>query len=135
MNYARKPQLSVFLAALVWIAMMASWPAGAESAYDVLPSMDVVRSRLNLTPEQEAQILPLFERRLAELQRIRARVEQAPSEQEKRAALRDGKQQGDVFNSQVEKVLTTQQVTDWRELRKEVREKVKEQVEENRESR
>jgi hypothetical protein len=133
-NYARQPQLSVFLAALVWIAMMASWPAGATSAYDVVPSMDVVRSRLNLTPDQESQILPLFERRKAELQQTRAQVEQAPSRQEKRAALRDAKTQGDAFNSQVERLLTTQQVTEWRELRKEVREKVKHQIEEKQES-
>jgi hypothetical protein len=133
-NYSRQPQLSVILAAMVWIAMMASWPAGAASAYDVVPSMDVVRGRLNLTTDQEAQLLPLFERRKAELQQTRARMDQSPSRQEKRAALRDAKHQGDAFNSQVEKLLTSQQVTEWRELRKEIREKVKDQVEEKSES-
>ena len=133
MDYARKPHFTVVLAALVWIAMMASWPAAA-SVYDVVPSMDVVRSRLSLTPEQEAQLTPLFERRKGELKKTRERVEQSPSRQEKRAALRDAKQQGDAFNAEVEKILNSQQKTQWHELRKETREKVRQQVEEKREA-
>jgi hypothetical protein len=133
-SVVRKPQISVILAAVVWIAMMGAWPADAASMNDSLPSMDVVRSRLNLTPEQETQIQSLFQRRKGELQQTRDRVEQASSRAEKRAALREAKQQGDVFNSQVEKVLTTQQVSDWRELRKETREKLKERAQEKRES-
>lgn len=134
MSELRQPQLSVILAALVWFALMGAWPAGAASVNDSLPSMDVVRSRLNLTPDQETQIQSLFQRRKGELQQTRARVEQATSRAEKRAALREARQQGDAFNSQVEKLLTTQQVSDWRDLRRETREKLKERAQEKRDS-
>src|SRR5262245_23965366 len=113
--------------------MMASWPAAA-SVYDVIPSMDVVRSRLSLTPEQEAQLRPLFQRRESELQKTREQIEQSPSRQEKRSILHAAKKQGDAFNAEVEKILNTQQKTQWRELRKETREKVRERVEEKRDS-
>jgi len=60
----------------------------------------------------------------------------APSkaEEEKRSVLRDAKRQGDTFNTDVEKLLDTQQKSEWREIRKETREKFKERAEENRES-
>jgi hypothetical protein len=130
----RQPNLIVILAAMVWIAMMASWPADAASPWDTVPALDTVRSRLNLTPEQDSRIVPLFERRLSELQQTRVKLEQAPSRQEKRSVLRDAKRQGDTFNTDVEKLLDTQQKSEWREIRKETREKFKERAEENRES-
>jgi hypothetical protein len=130
----RQPNLVVILAAMVWIAMMASWPADAASPWDTVPALDTVRSRMNLTPEQDSKIAPLFERRLSELQQTRVKLEQAPSRQEKRSVLRDAKQQGDTFNTNVESLLDTQQKSEWREIRKETREKFKERAEEKRES-
>ena len=134
MDYTRQPNLVVILAGVVWMAMMASWPAGAATALDNLPSIDVVRGRLNLTPEQETQLRPLFQRRLAELAQARVKLEEATGRQAKRAVLRDAKTQGNAFNSQVESLLNTEQKSEWRELRKETREKIKERVEEKRES-
>jgi hypothetical protein len=130
----RQPNLVVIVAAMVWIAMMASWPADAASPWDTVPALDTVRSRLNLTPEQDSRIVPLFERRLSELQQTRVKLEQAPSRQEKRSVLRDAKRQGDTFNTEVESLLDTQQKSEWREIRKETREKFKERAEEKRES-
>jgi hypothetical protein len=130
----RQPNLVVILAAMVWIAMMASWPADAASPWDTVPALDTVRSRLSLTPEQDSKIVPLFERRLSELQQTRVKLEQAPSRQEKRSVLRDAKRQGDTFNTDVESLLNTQQKSEWREIRKETREKFKERAEEMRDS-
>ena len=134
MDDTRQPNLIVILAAMVWIAMMASWPADAASPWDTVPALDTVRSRLNLTPEQDSKIVPLFERRLSELQQTRVKLGQAPSRQEKRSVLRDAKRQGDMFNTDVEKLLNTQQKSEWRDIRKETREKFKERAEEKRES-
>lgn len=134
MDDTRQPNLIVILAAMVWVAMMASWPADAASPWDTVPALDTVRSRLNLTPEQDSKIVPLFERRLSELQQTRVKLEQAPSRQEKRSVLRDAKRQGDMFNTDVEKLLNTQQKSEWRDIRKETREKFKERAEEQRES-
>jgi hypothetical protein len=130
----RQPNLIVILAAMVWMAMMASWPADAASPWDTMPALDTVRSRLNLTPEQDSKIVPLFERRLSELQQTRVKLEQAPSRQEKRSVLRDAKRQGDTFNTNVESLLNTEQKSEWREIRKETREKFKERAEEKRDS-
>ncbi len=135
MDYTRQPSLIVVLGAMVWMAMMASWPAGAASPWDSMPALDTVRSRLNLTTEQDSKIVPLFERRLTELQQTRAKLEQAPGRQEKRSVLRDAKRQGDTFNTSVESLLNTEQKSEWREIRKETREKFRERAEEKRDSR
>jgi hypothetical protein len=112
--------------------IVAALPAEA-SPLDSVPSMDVVRSRLELTPEQEAQLSPLFQQRLAEVQDARARLEQATSRQDKRALLRQAKQRQHDFNQRVESVLTPPQKDEWRQIRDETREKLKKRYEEKRE--
>ena len=64
----------------------------------------------------------------------RARLEQAASKSDKRAILRDSRQQQQAFNSQVENLLSPSQVTRWRDLRAETRDRIKEHYEEKRES-
>jgi hypothetical protein len=119
---------------LVLGAGFAALPASAQNVWDTVPSMDVVRSRLELTIEQEARLLPIFERRVAELQKVRDQLAQATSDQEKRTVLRDAKQGADAFNSQVEGVLDASQKSEWQEMRAETREKVKDRYEQNKES-
>lgn len=112
----------------------AALPASAQNVWDTVPSMDVVRSRLGLSIEQEAKLLPIFERRIAELQKVRDQLAQAASDQEKRTVLRDAKQGAAAFNSQVEGVLDASQKSEWQEMRAETREKVKERYEQNKDS-
>lgn len=134
MTYARRSRIGLTLFAGLWLcALIAAVPSGA-APMDSVPTMDVVRNRLELTPEQETQLRPIFEARLAELQQLKVRVEQAPSRADKRAVLRDAKQQQQAFNTQVENLLTPSQKTQWRELKAETREKLKERYEEKRES-
>ena len=101
---------------------------------DSVPSMDVVRNKLELTSDQEAKLRPLFERRLAELQQVRVRLEQATTSGDKNAVMRDARHLQDEFNAQVENLLTPSQKPKWRELRAETREKLKQQYEDKRES-
>jgi hypothetical protein len=68
------------------------------------------------------------------LQNLRTRVQQAPSRQEKRSLLREGKQQAESFNAKVESVLDVRQRQEWHELRNESREKIKARAEDNRDS-
>src|SRR5688572_31915425 len=96
--------------------------------------MDVVRSRLSLTREQEARLVPIFERRVAELQKVREQLAQATSDQQKRTVMRDAKQGAVAFNSQVEGVLDASQKSEWQEMRAETREKVKERYEQQKDS-
>ena len=110
-------------------------PATAQNVWDTVPSMDVVRNRLRLTEVQEAKLVPIFERRIAELQTVRDQFAEATTEQQKRTVLRNAKSDQDAFNSQVEAVLDASQKSEWRELRAETREKVKERYEQKQDSR
>jgi hypothetical protein len=134
MKNLRRSRQGLSLAAVLCLGMLAAaWQAGA-SPYDALPTMDVVRSKLELSPEQETQLRPLFEQRIAELQQIRGSVEQAATKADKRAVLRDAKQKQKAFNSSVESLLSPSQKTKWRELQSATREKLKQRYEDKRES-
>ena len=118
---------------LVLGACLAAGPASAQqSVWDTVPSMDVVRNRLSLTPEQESKLAPIFERRAGELRTVREQLEQATSRAQKRNILRDAKHGADALNKEVEGVLDASQKSEWRELRAQTREKVKERYEEKR---
>jgi len=134
MKNARSSRLHISLAAGLWSCVLAAaWQAEA-SPLDYVPSMDVVRSKLELTPAQETQLRPIFEARVAELQQLRSQVEQAPTKADKQKIMRDAKHKQSAFNSSVESVLTPSQKPKWRELRNETREKLKERYDDKRES-
>lgn len=118
---------------LALCALLAA-PALAQTLRDSVPSIDVVRNRLSLTPEQEAKLRPLFQKRAGDLQAARAKLEQAASRAEKDNVLRDAKSEAQVFNTEVEGVLNKEQKAEWRELRDETREKLQERYEQKRES-
>src|SRR5215510_6881204 len=117
-----------FLASCALAALLAT-PAAAQTFRDSVPSIDAVRSRLNLTPEQEARLRPLFQQRAVDLQATRSKLEQAATRTDKRNVLRAAKSDAQAFNSQVESVLNDQQKHEWRDLRDETREKIKERYE------
>ena len=114
--------------------MFGAPPAAAQDVWDTVPSMDVVRNRLSLTPEQESKLVPIFEQRIGELQSLRDQLEKATSDQQKRNLMRGAKKGQEAFNTQVESVLDASQKTEWRELRAQTREKVKERYEQNQQS-
>ena len=101
---------------------------------DAVPSIDVVRNRLALTPDQEAKLAPMFQERGGQLRDLRARLEQASSRQQRRGIVREAKQQADDFNQRVESVLDVSQKQEWRELRAETRGKLKQKIEEQRDA-
>ena len=122
------------LLCLVLCTALGSPPVAAQDVWDTVPSLDVVRNRLSLTPEQEARIRPIFEQRIGELQQLKDQLAKATSEQQKRSLIRGAKEGAAAFNSQVEAVLDTSQKSAWRELRAQTREKVKERYEQKQES-
>jgi hypothetical protein len=117
----------VFAAAL--IVSLASVSASAAPMLDHLPTFDAFSSRLELTPDQQSKLAPLFEKRSAQLREAKGRLEQATSRQAKRDVLRDAKNAGDEFSRQVESVLTPSQQNKWRDIRKEMRAEAKERIE------
>jgi len=118
------------LRSLLLCAMLASFSASAESVFDVMPTLDNISRQLELSPEQEARLRPIFQNRLSELQQSQLLLQRATTPQRKDEVLREAKKAGDEFNLQVESVLTPSQKHEWREIRSGVREKVKERTEE-----
>jgi len=107
-----------------------SLPAVAQrSVLDSVPSLETVSGRLDLTPEQEAQLRPIFQNRLSELRESQLLLQRASTPQQKDDVLRDEKKASEAFNSQVESVLTPSQKNKWREMRSAVREKIEERSE------
>ena len=132
MVHAEVP-MNFALRSLLLCAMLASFSAGAETMLDVVPTLDSISRRLELTPEQEARLRPIFEKRLSELQASQVLLQRADTKQQKDDVLREAKKAGDDFNSQVESALTPAQKHEWREIRSGLRDKVKERAERNRE--
>ena len=118
------------LRSLLLCALLASFSASAESVLDVLPTLDSISRQLELTPEQEARLRPIFQNRQSELQQSQLLLQRATTPQRKDEILQEAKKAGDEFNAQVESALTPSQKHEWREIRSAVREKVKERAEE-----
>jgi len=116
-----------------WLAVPAF--AQDQTLRASVPSIDVVRNRLHLTPEQEAKLRPMFRQREQQLYDTRAKLESAASSDAKRQLMKTAKADAQAFNTQVEGVLDASQKGAWRDLRDETREKVKERYERQQESR
>jgi len=116
-----------------WLAVPAF--AQDQTLRDSVPSIDVVRNRLHLTPEQEAKLRPMFRQREQQLYDTRAKLESAASSDAKRQVMKTAKADAQAFNTQVEGVLDASQKGAWRDLRDETREKVKERYERQQENR
>jgi len=135
-NHAHRSRLRLSsAAALLLCAILASMPASALPLLDSLPTLDALSSRLELTPEQEKQLVPLLEKRKAELRQTQTLLEQASTPQQKRDVLREAEQAGDAFSSEVERLLTPSQQHEWREFRSELLDKAKERADEEKSSR
>jgi Skp family chaperone for outer membrane proteins len=130
MNHARRSRLANSLAAgLLLCAVLTSLAASAEPVLDSVPTLENIAKRLELTTEQQAQLKPIFSRRLSEVQQTQLQLQQASTPQQKDSVLREAKKASDAFNSQVESVLSPSQRNEWHEIRSETREKITERAE------
>ena len=127
MNHLRYRVLTS--SATLLLALLASTAVQALPLLDSLPPLSSLSSRLELTPDQQDKLAPLFDKRISELRDAKARLEQAKSRQEQRDVLRATKQAGDEFNRRVESVLTPSQQHEWRDIRKELRAQAKQRIE------
>ncbi|HKU88573.1 MAG TPA: hypothetical protein VJP84_02180 [Steroidobacteraceae bacterium] len=123
-----------FIGFLLCAVLAAPGFAQSQTLRDSVPSIDVVRNRLNLTPEQEVKLRPLFQQREQQLYDSRMKLESAASSGEKRDVMKSAKADAQAFNTQVESILDASQRAEWRELRDETREKVKERYERQQET-
>jgi len=132
-NHARRLGSST-VAAMLLCAMFTSVAGGAPPVLDMVPTLDTIRSRLELTPAQEAQLRPIFETRKSELTHTQLQLQTAATRAQRNEVLRNAKKAGDAFNAQVESVLTPVQRDEWQQIRSEIREKAKERIEEKQSS-
>lgn len=118
------------LAAALALYLTCTAPQMAAAADSPPPgtqiSIEELRTRLNLTPQQQEQIAPLVEERKAKMEPIRAKARSADSRREKRALLQEAKAVQDDFNSKVQPILTPEQQAEWTKMREELREQTKE---------
>jgi hypothetical protein len=134
MSHASRFRIAVvvLISLLGWVVVPAAALA-QTSVGDVLPTIEGLRTQLDLSDAQATQLTPIFVQRQAELQQVQSRFQQAATSQDKSAVLRDAKQGADAFNTKVASFLTPSQKAKWLELRKETREKVKERYEQKHE--
>ena len=88
MDHSRRRLLAPALAAGLWIFATMSFRLDA-APLDQVPTLESVRNQLELTPQQDSQLTPLFAQRIDQLQQTRSKLESASGKQEKRAILRD----------------------------------------------
>jgi hypothetical protein len=117
---------SLSLTALLFVATSGLQPAVAAEIPATQMNIDELTARLNLTPEQQAQIAPLAETRRSKLEGIRGKLDSASSRRDKRAVLQEAKAVQDEFTSKVEPLLTAEQKSEWQKMREETRSKMKE---------
>jgi hypothetical protein len=113
------------LVAGVGLSLLLAGGLAAAQEQQPLPALEAMSTRLNLTAEQEALIEPLLVRRKGELQETRTRLTNLESRAEKRSVVKYAQQEQEIFNTQVESVLTPVQVVEWRKMRAETRDRLK----------
>ena len=106
--------------------------AAADDAPAPAPQLNIedLRARLNLSPEQQAQIQPLVEQRKAKMEGIRTRLSAATSRRDKRAVLQQAKAVQDDFNNAVTPLLSKEQQAEWTKIRAEVHDRMKDRLRE-----
>jgi hypothetical protein len=105
---------------------LATHNVAAQSAEPQQLNIEQLRSRLNLTPEQQQQIEPLAAQRRARLEDIHARMNGANSRRDKMQLMKEAKRVQDEFVAETEPLLTDDQRIEWKKMRDENREQMKE---------
>jgi hypothetical protein len=112
--------------------------ACAQGAETVAPAegsqmaIEEMRSRLALTPEQEAKISPLVEERNAKLKALRESSDPNGSRREKLGMLKQARGIQQDFVKQVEPLLSKEQKKEWAAMRDEMKETAKARLREKR---
>ena len=96
------------------------------AAPDLQARLAELKSRLNLSEEQQAQLKPLLEQYAANLKSIRGQYPAEPSRTDKRAMAQALRGEQSRFKEQVGGVLTPEQMAEWQTMHKEKREQAKE---------
>ena len=124
----KSPILPVAALILLLLALPATSTLADETpaAPDLQARLAELKSRLNLSEEQQAQLKPLLEQYAANLKSIRGQYPAEPSRKDKRAMAQALRGEQSRFKEQVGGVLTPEQMAEWQTMHKEKREQAKE---------
>jgi hypothetical protein len=90
-----------------------------EAAAPLHESLGAAKGRLNLTPQQEAQLAPLMKEEADKLRAIREKYGLSPSPDERRAKYEAAADVRRNFRAKLNGVLTPEQLTEWDKMRAE----------------
>lgn len=120
----RPVPVALFLAALLATQIPVGTPARAATETQregMQLRMEELRSRLNLTSEQEAALAPLVQERNTRLQALRGSGDGEPSRRERRALLSQARTIQEEFIGKVQPLLSKEQMEEWEKIRAEMR--------------
>jgi hypothetical protein len=112
-------------AALLLFAIASSVHAEGKYSEMAQQAFEEFSQRLKLSPDQAAQIKPLFEARNNKLKEIHDKYAGDTSRSAKRSAFREAKSAQDDFNGKLKPILSPEQQTELDKMRKEAKEKAK----------
>lgn len=113
------------------LALGATTPVAASETSDerreeMALRLEEIKDRLNLTPEQEEKIRPLFQKRNEQLKALREKHGENLSRRERIAMFREARGIQNEFQEQLRPILTPEQMKEWEALRSEGRSAVRE---------
>lgn len=122
-------------AAVILLASASFGAAAQQPAVDpaaIQAALQEARARLQLTPEQEAQLKPLIQERNEALKAIRDKHAGDDSRRARRAMFREAKPVVENYQARVRTILNDAQYDEWERMRAEARERLKEQYKKGR---
>lgn len=122
-------------AAVILLASSSFGAAAQQPAVDpaaIQAALQEARARLQLTPEQEAQLKPLIQERNAALKAIRDKHAGDDSRRARRAMFREAKPVVENYQARVRTILNDAQYDEWEKMRAEARERLEEQYKKGR---
>lgn len=122
-------------AAVILLASASFGAAAQQPAVDpaaIQAALQEARARLQLTPEQEAQLKPLIQERNEALKAIRDKHAGDDSRRARRAMFREAKPVVENYQARVRTILNDAQYDEWEKMRAEARERLKEQYKKGR---
>ena len=122
-------------AAAILLASASFGVAAQQPAVDpaaIQAALQEARARLQLTPDQEAQLKPLIQERNEALKAIRDKHAGDDSRRARRAMFREAKPVVENYQARVRTILNDAQYDEWEKMRAEARERLKEQYKKGR---
>jgi hypothetical protein len=127
-NTLRIAAPTLLIAAVLAVAALDANAQGARpDPAEVQQRIEQAKTRLNLTPDQQAKLRPVMEERARKMKAIRDKHAGDTSRSAKRAMFKEARPVQQEYEAQVKAILTEPQFKEWEEMRSEARAAMREQ--------